>query len=184
MSENRALKKEMYYDEAIRLHFELGYGEDRVAEILPIGHTTAWRWFRKFAAENKGKTPAMARTKKEKTTPKASDGEAKDVIHLPCMLQSEKFSQNHEKSLILADFLGWIKDVYLPFLPDLPFARGECRHLQCGKRFPMIPLAFHQLGLLLRISVGDPRSQRLLYEKAGSLRHRLLQIKYEKETFA
>ena len=78
MSENRTLKKEMYYDEAIRLHFELGYGEDRVAEILPIGHTTAWRWFRKFAAENKGKIPAMARTKKEKTTP--SDGEAKDDI--------------------------------------------------------------------------------------------------------
>ena len=73
MSENRTLKKEMYYDEAIRLHFELGYGEDRVAEILPIGHTTAWRWFRKFAAENKGKTTAMARTKKEKTTPKAKD---------------------------------------------------------------------------------------------------------------
>ena len=80
MSENRTLKKEMYYDEAIRLHFELGYGEDRVAEILPIGHTTAWRWFRKFAAENKGKTTAMARTKKEKKTTKASDEEAKDDI--------------------------------------------------------------------------------------------------------
>ena len=70
----------MYYDEAIRLHFELGYGEDRIAEILPIGHTTAWRWFRKFAAENKGKKTAMARTKKEKPTPKASDEEAKDDI--------------------------------------------------------------------------------------------------------
>jgi hypothetical protein len=80
MSENRTLKKEMYYDEAIRLHFELGYGEDRVAEILPIGHTTAWRWFRKFAAENKVKTTAMARTKREKTTPKASDEEAKDDL--------------------------------------------------------------------------------------------------------
>jgi len=73
------LKKEKYYDEAIRLHFELGYGEDRIAEILPIGHTTAWRWFRKFAAENNGKTTSMARTKK-KTAPKASDGEAKDDI--------------------------------------------------------------------------------------------------------
>ena len=36
MSEKRTLKKEMYYDEAIRLHFELGYGEDRIAEILPV----------------------------------------------------------------------------------------------------------------------------------------------------
>ncbi len=70
----------MYYDEAIRLHFELGYGEDRIAEILPIGHTTVWRWIRKFAAENKDKTTAMARTKKAKTVPKASNGEAKDDI--------------------------------------------------------------------------------------------------------
>ena len=70
----------MYYDEAIRLHFELGYGEDRIAAILPIGHTTAWRWIRRFAAENKDKTTAMARTKKTKTVPKVSDEEAKDDI--------------------------------------------------------------------------------------------------------
>ena len=70
----------MYYDEAVRLHFELGYGEDRIAEILPIGHTTAWRWIRKFAAESKNKTTPMARTKKAKTAPKASDVEAKDDI--------------------------------------------------------------------------------------------------------
>ena len=74
------VEKKMYYDVAIRLHFELGYGEDRIAEILPIGHTTAWRWIRKFAAENKDKTTAMARTKKAKTAPKASNGEAKDDI--------------------------------------------------------------------------------------------------------
>ena len=79
MSSYRTLKKEMYYDEAVRLHFELGYGEDKIAEILPIGHTTAWRWFRKFAAENKGKTTAMARTKK-KPAPKVSDGEPKEDI--------------------------------------------------------------------------------------------------------
>jgi len=70
----------MYYDEAIRLHFELGYGEDRIASVLPIGHTTAWRWIRKFAAENKVTTTPMSRTKKAKTSPGASDGEAKDDI--------------------------------------------------------------------------------------------------------
>ena len=70
----------MYYDEAMRLHFELGYGEDRIAEILPIGHTTVWRWIRKFAADNKGKTTVMARTKKTKTASKASDVEAKDDL--------------------------------------------------------------------------------------------------------
>ena len=69
------MKQEMYYDEAIRLHFELGYGEDRIAEILPIGH-----WIRKFAAENKVTTTPMARTKKAKTAPEASGGETKDDI--------------------------------------------------------------------------------------------------------
>ena len=74
------MKREMYFDEVIRLHYELGYGETKIAEIIPIDHTTAWRWIRKFAAENKGKTTAMARTKKETTTTKASDEEAKDDI--------------------------------------------------------------------------------------------------------
>ena len=69
----------MYFDEVIRLHYELGYGATKIAEIIPIDHTTAWRWIRKFAAENKGKTTPMARTKK-KAAPKASDGEAKDDI--------------------------------------------------------------------------------------------------------
>ena len=80
MSEYRTVKREMYYDEVIRLHYELGYGETKIAELIPINPTTAWRWIRKFAAENKDKTTAMARTKKAKTTPKASDGEAKDDI--------------------------------------------------------------------------------------------------------
>ena len=80
MSGKRTMKQAMYYDEAIRLHFELGYGEYRIAAILPIGHTTAWRWIRRFAAENKDKTTAMARTKKTKTVPKVSDEEAKDDI--------------------------------------------------------------------------------------------------------
>ena len=83
MSDYRTLKQEMYYDEVIRLHYELGYGENQIAEILPIGHSTAWRWIRKFAAENKGKTPAMARTKKpkkEETTSKATSIEAEEDI--------------------------------------------------------------------------------------------------------
>lgn len=74
------MKQELYYDETIRLHFELGYGEDRIAKILPIGHTTVWRWIRKFAAENKVTTTPMSRTKKARTASEASDGEAKDDI--------------------------------------------------------------------------------------------------------
>jgi hypothetical protein len=80
MSEYQTLKREMYFDEVIRLRYEFGYGETKIGEILPISHATAGRWIRKFAAENKGITTAMARTKKEKTapTPKKPDRETKD----------------------------------------------------------------------------------------------------------
>ena len=88
------MKREMYYDEVIRLHYELGYGENQIAEILPIGHSTAWRWIRKFAAENKGKTPAMARTKKpkkEETASKATSIEAEeDILALKAELSAMK----------------------------------------------------------------------------------------------
>jgi transposase len=51
-------KQRKYFAEAIRLHYEEGYGEDRIAKILPIGHTTVSRWIAIFAKE-KGKD-AMA----------------------------------------------------------------------------------------------------------------------------
>lgn len=35
----------------IHLHYEEGYGEDRIAKILPVGHTTASRWIAIFARE-------------------------------------------------------------------------------------------------------------------------------------
>ena len=80
MSEYQTLKREKYFDEVICLHYELGYGETKIAELIPINPSTAWRWIRKFAAKNKDKTTAMARTKKTKTAPKDSDEEAKDDI--------------------------------------------------------------------------------------------------------
>ena len=61
-------KQRKYYDEVIRLHFEEGYGEDRIAKILPIGHTTASRWIANFVAENGNVYPM----KRKKTTDKAT----------------------------------------------------------------------------------------------------------------
>ena len=53
-------KKQLkYFKEVIRLHYEEGYGEDRIAKIIPIGHTTVSRWIAIFADE-KGKV-TMAR---------------------------------------------------------------------------------------------------------------------------
>lgn len=44
-------KQQKYFDEVIRLHFEEGYGEDRISRILPIGHSTVSRWIAIFAKE-------------------------------------------------------------------------------------------------------------------------------------
>jgi transposase len=54
MYQLRTEKQLKYFDEVIRLHYKEGYGEDRIAQILPIGHTTASRWIAIFAKE-KGK---------------------------------------------------------------------------------------------------------------------------------
>ncbi len=61
-------KRNQYYSEAIRLHFEEGYGEDKISKILPIGHTTASRWIANFVAENGIKATSIM-----KEDPKAKD---------------------------------------------------------------------------------------------------------------
>ena len=60
-------KRQKYYDEVMRLHFEKGYGEDRIAKILPIGHTTVNRWIANFVAENKQNSDFIAMQKKKHT---------------------------------------------------------------------------------------------------------------------
>ena len=43
-----------YFDEAIRLHYEKGYGVRRIATILPVGRTTVSRWITIFASQHGG----------------------------------------------------------------------------------------------------------------------------------
>ncbi|MDR2774393.1 MAG: helix-turn-helix domain-containing protein, partial [Tannerella sp.] len=51
-------KQKQYFKKVIKLHYEKGYGEDRISRILPIGHSTVSRWIAIFAAENdKNKVP-------------------------------------------------------------------------------------------------------------------------------
>ena len=52
----RTTKQLKYFDEVIRLHYEEGYGEDRIASILPVGHTTVSRWIAIFASQQ-GEVP-------------------------------------------------------------------------------------------------------------------------------
>ena len=52
----RTTKQLKYFDEVIRLHYEEGYGEDRIASILPLGHTTISRRIAIFASQH-GEVP-------------------------------------------------------------------------------------------------------------------------------
>ena len=70
-------KQLKYFDEVIRLHYEEGYGEDRISQLLPIGHTTASRWIAIFAKE-KGKISGENDMRKPQET--ASSSQEKDEI--------------------------------------------------------------------------------------------------------
>lgn len=62
-------KQRKYFKEVIRLHYKEGFGEDRISNILPIGHSTVSRWIAIFAKE-KGKilnTEEMAEIKDKAT---------------------------------------------------------------------------------------------------------------------
>jgi transposase len=65
-------KQKQYFKEVIRLHYEKGYGEDRISRILPIGHSTVSRWIGIFAAENDTNTIPMPKRKPRLQTPPTS----------------------------------------------------------------------------------------------------------------
>lgn len=70
-------KQLKYFDEVIRLHYEEGYGKDRISQLLPIGHTTASRWIAIFAKE-KGKISGANDMRKPQEI--ASSSQEKDEI--------------------------------------------------------------------------------------------------------
>ena len=72
-------KQELYFDEVIRLHYEKGYGEDRISTIIPVGHSTVNRWIRIFAAgKETGKTIMPETRIKEKR--KISEPAASETV--------------------------------------------------------------------------------------------------------
>ena len=58
----RTTKQLKYFDEVIRLHYEKGYGEDRIASILPVGHSTVSRWIAIFASQEGGVSRCESKT--------------------------------------------------------------------------------------------------------------------------
>ena len=73
-------KQQAYFREVIRLHYEEGYGEDKISQVLPIGHTTASRWISIFAKE-KGKISGVD-MKVEPQTKAALDEQNQEVKRL------------------------------------------------------------------------------------------------------
>ena len=61
-------KQFKYFHEVIRLHYQEGYGEDRISRVLPIGHSTVSRWIAIFAKE-KGKIFGTNDMQKPQETP-------------------------------------------------------------------------------------------------------------------
>lgn len=70
-------KQRLYFNEVIRMHYEEGLGEDRIARILPIGHTTASRWIAIFAKE-KGKI-SCGKDMKKPQVPFPAQGQKDEV---------------------------------------------------------------------------------------------------------
>jgi transposase len=62
-------KQKKYFKTVIKLHYELGYGEDRISKIVPIGHSTVSRWIAIFAAEEK---MSKSKPKSQKVSPESS----------------------------------------------------------------------------------------------------------------
>jgi transposase len=84
-------KQKLYFDKVIKLHYEKGYGEDRISRIIPIGHATVSRWLAIFASENDLKSVQMQKRKLQSQRMPA-DSQSRDVESLQrevIRLQSE-----------------------------------------------------------------------------------------------
>jgi hypothetical protein len=88
------------------LHYEQGYGEDRISRKLPIGHTTASRWIGIFASENEEKLVPMRKSKPQTHVSAAApqDKEVKflqaEISRLQSHLKAEKLRADAYDELI------------------------------------------------------------------------------------
>ncbi|MDR0667186.1 MAG: transposase [Prevotellaceae bacterium] len=101
-------KQLLYFKEVIRLHYEYGYGEDRISRILPIGHSTVSRWLAIFAAENDVKSVPMRKRKRTKATPPSPEVPAgselktleREVSRLQTQLKAERLRADAYEEMI------------------------------------------------------------------------------------
>jgi transposase len=57
------MKKQTYFSEVIRLHYEKGYSGYHISRILPVGKTTVYEWIAIFAAANDKRAVQMQEQK-------------------------------------------------------------------------------------------------------------------------
>ena len=90
MYKDRTEKRQKYYDTVMHLHFVEGYGEDRIAKILPIGHTTVNRWIANFVAENKNLNLIAMQRKKRNTKSQKQQTKQQTPVTTPAADEVEK----------------------------------------------------------------------------------------------
>ncbi|MEE3499615.1 MAG: hypothetical protein VZS12_10980 [Ruminococcus bromii] len=90
MYKDRTEKRQKYYDTVMHLHFVEGYGEDRIAKILPIGHTTVNRWIANFVAENKNSDLIAMQRKKRNTKSQKQQTQQQTPVTTPAADEVEK----------------------------------------------------------------------------------------------
>lgn len=88
----RSKKREQYYERAIQLHFEEGYGETTIAKFIPVGHTTIGRWIDNFVGINGNNYPSAM--KKE---PRAESDIQEDVAVLKQKIAELESQLNYQK---------------------------------------------------------------------------------------
>jgi transposase len=89
-------KQRQYFKKVIKLHYEKGYGEDRISRILPIGHSTVSRWLTIFAAENdKSKVPMH--NSEAQSQPSVSGSQEKDATTLQAEVARLQVQLKHER---------------------------------------------------------------------------------------
>jgi hypothetical protein len=87
-------KQRQYFYKVMRLHYEHGYGEDRISRILPIGHSTVSRWIGIFAAEKEKRVIKMRRSKSPAQPPVVAAG-SKDVRGFESEVARTQSAFNH-----------------------------------------------------------------------------------------
>ena len=102
-------KQKAYFKEVIRLHYEKGYGEDRISRILPIGHTTVSRWVAIFEAENDKKTVQMPKFKlktQAQPLPVAPDSNAIKVLQAEVARLQEELSYERLRAEVYDEMIN------------------------------------------------------------------------------